>query len=134
MKLYTTIHKVMLSSSCPTLTTVQVEINEADIASFEKAAHKFLYYFTDQGTRLDATLYVHWLVHHAAHTMRKVGALGLYSCETLEKHNSFERRWVHGHCNFHDVAAELFLFEMMSSSLEAFERQKLFRGKHKRPQ
>jgi hypothetical protein len=108
---------------------LQTEITAEEIDDFERQAHQFLFHFSSLecggGSRLDATLYVHWLAHHAAAGMRLHGPCAAYSCETLERHNSFERFFVRRHCNYRrDVAREVFLFDLMTTKMGCFERKK----------
>lgn len=64
------------------------------------------------------TPYLHWLFHHSEQSLDQVGSLGLFSCEALERHNSFLRRWVKNHCNYVRPTECAMLFEYSSLRLE----------------
>lgn len=113
-------------------------LTDAEIDTFERDTHLFLYHFlalpNGGGSKLDATLYVHWLVHHAATSLRVHGPCAWYSCETLERHNSFARFFVRHHSNFQNVARECFLYELMFIETSAFERKPRAQKKRKAPE
>lgn len=77
------------------------------------------------GGRKDAaTVYIHWMAFHAADSIQAHGALGLYSRECLERHNSFNRRFVRRQSNFHDITLTCFIHELSHERLRFFQRQK----------
>jgi hypothetical protein len=76
------------------------------------------------GGRLDATPYMHWLVHHCATAMKREGPASWYSCQANEKNNSTLRFFVRRKCNFVNVVEEAVLYELGRDLLGCFERRK----------
>ena len=92
-------------------------MSEADIATFAKRIHTFMGLFAqnkDNSAALESTPYIHWLCHHAVASLRAHGPLGLYSCESLERHNSFLRRFVTKNSNNKDPAFYAFHYEQLT--------------------
>jgi hypothetical protein len=104
----------------------QDELIEGDIEAYELHALTFInsfLLFPIGGAKLDITPYIHWVVYHAAAAMRLHGALGLYTCQTLERNNSRLRHYVHNACNFDgQEALGAMLHEMEADVLKPLER------------
>ena len=94
---------------------------------FKEAIHMFLGYFLaneETSSSLEITPYMHWLVHHSAASLERHGPLGLYSCESLERHNSFLRRFVHKSSNNRDPALYAFEHEQIIQCLSFYPIKK----------
>lgn len=109
------------------VSSLQHELSSDDIDGFQRNVHQFLFHFlalpNGGGSKLDVTLYIHWLTHHAAAGLRTHGPSAWYSCEALERHNSFARFFVRHKSNYADVAKQCFIHELMFDDTEVFKRK-----------
>ena len=110
-------------------------MKEEELTLFDKRVHCFMGLFTKaqaNSSALESTPYLHWLCHHASASLRLHGPMGLFSCESLERHNSFLRRFVRRSSNNHDPAFYAFHFEQLShlfSCLSVKKRKYTLRSK-----
>eukprot|EP00047_Mylnosiga_fluctuans_P023946 m.149325 g.149325 ORF g.149325 m.149325 type:complete len:946 (+) comp9730_c0_seq3:164-3001(+) len=101
-------------------------VTAADVERYKSEAHLFLHYYLtvpNLSGRLEVTPYIHWVVHHASHYLVHHGALGQFSCEAMERHNSFERSYIRHHYNYHKPASlYVFVFDLLTDKTSHFER------------